>query len=565
VRRCISALARASVDVVASANSAEICKRWTIFDGILCSIFSQAWFQDGEYIDVVHAFLSQLGNRVVSGVLLRDQSLMKFRKFNMISTLTESLHNWRSLIGQGNFCMIESDPGWRSAERMLGKMGLPTPPTPCGPFEFRKVLMRVPLGQPHVSYFRYTISTKLFAKSITACIQEQNMLSASIGSANESNTTLVDTDHLLSRKGSCVSSSTGSPPCLDTIAIFESLCLNFCVSFGSGFLSQISNEVISSFLSPPSDFLRLVLAMNPSLASPESQASVRSFLVAILIRSVRALVNSSQHRHSEEGACLAFLMSSELQIRRSPTECIVFTALVESALRFAVNELYMQINSIKESLVDKFVMKRTELSQSRQIVDWLEWFVENPQVNAFTPNRSELRSIYRECSTGSEVALDKWETKFAKSANQCNRLIQMDTDILLATARGMGIVAMAAGEEKSPLRLPLGRPKSPPSPVLLDELAKEIQSVKKQDDNLVLQISRLRAEMNERKENLPTSSEVSKLTDQVGTLVKNQETLFLELSRMKINMACPSRDDTPMLPDGSKFDVPPLPEDGILE
>jgi hypothetical protein len=329
-------------------------------------------------------------------------------------------------------------------------------------FEFGAVVLRTPIyssrqsesiSKLHVAYFRYLLSKKVFSEHILFLLARHNELTAEEHNhANESNLTVIN--NTPGRRGSIDSMASyqsadfATKPLNTYMEIFSVHCVNFFTSFGTGILVQLSNDLITSLTSPPTDFLRLMLSMTPSQASSEGHTAVKKYLASQLLVSLGNLVRNRSDRTAAEDGCLSFLMKAEMSALNPRKRGIIQDYRVVSALVDSVIKLTVIDHSVESGEKPSWFKNTKKSTPQTSWVPWLE-YLSGPKTRHHSPlveamvhapeGRKELRAIYREIAAANVSARNYWESLFSDQVKRCSRMIRTDLRLLMTTANGLGV------------------------------------------------------------------------------------------------------------------------------
>ena len=498
-------------------------------------------FDDTSYLK----FLYEFGENVLLRVFCNDSNRDSVRRLNVEPLMIECFTNWKDLIDVDfRQHVIETSAGWSLLDKYSHKRDsmreVPAvlPHTDqIGLYDFGPVALRSPIyifhtqksyGQQvaatpsgseppreiskvHVSFFRYLIAKKEFARHIVTIINAHN-IQASNTSLNDSNLTVINNSPV-GRRGSLDSLASYLSTVGDTsgvsmnsfLDLFSVHCKNFFGAFGAGIMQQISNDLVSGMMDPPNDFLRLMISLSPLKASSDAHSAVRKYISAQLVGSLRNLVHNRNDQTSVEDCCLSFLMKAEMSVvgkKRWLDEYRVVCALISSVLNFTICESEIRIEKLEKHFLSKIRFKSI-LQQERSILLWMEYFTKsdggsvliNSIINS-NEGKKELGLIYREIAAANVSVDSHWESELSRRVNCCKRLIRSDVRLLMTSSNGLGITPVEVSvndESRSQLSFVMRSSTSSPSKSVEEEIGggqiqmilSEISKIRKDVDHVL--------------------------------------------------------------------------------
>ena len=471
--------------IVSTDTSSEMVRCLHGFDGLLsCLLHSKGLkdFEDAVYLSL----LVQLGDKVFKDVFCDNSAWFKLKRFNCDSLLNDCFSGWKEYLDEElREHLLSYAGGWSMLEKQLRRREFTDQPnsSPRGDsafiYDFCPVALRTPIyssctstceiSRIHIAYFRYLVSKRAFARHVIFLVNAHNA-SAAAGNnnVNESNLTVLNQtpngyrrESRDSAASSCVSVEDYSSalPLNSYQDLLSSHLSCFFAAFGTGLLLQITNDVFNALVDPPTEFLRLMIAMHPTEASAEGHAAVRKYLCGHLLVSLRSLVHNRGNRSVAEDACMSFLMKAEMSLssssprRKNPivSDYRVVSALIRAAVSLTVSDRTASVGR-RSNTLDKltFWKNNSKAKCPDTLVAWLQYLADTDLVTVMTSSsegRKELRSIYREISAAS-VNVDSatgWESDLSEKINCCPRIHRSDFRLLFTTANGLGITPVPVG------------------------------------------------------------------------------------------------------------------------
>ena len=446
---------------------------------------------NGSYVRI----LLDLGDIVMRPMVGSSTVIERLKSLNCEGFLGDCYRGWRDALEFNvREHLVENSSGWALMERHFIRRDLDegSDDNPTGPmFDFTPVVQRTPIysvaerkmdsiavNRTHIAFFRYLVSRKELSQNIISLISVHNRENNEGTTKDDPNVTIIN--NTPGRRGSVDSMASyqsadyTTRPLNTCMDIFSVHCLIFFNSFGTGLMCQISNDLIHSISSPPSDFLKLMLSLAPSAASTEGHMAVKKYLSTQLLISLRNMVrNRSDHTASEDG-CLSFLMKAEMSAISSRKGIVqdyrVVSALVDSVLRFSISE---------KSREKRTWISRLRKKETTKLIEWLEYLSApcsgpSPIVQTMIQSpdgRKELRAIYREISAASVSGTTLWEHLLSLMVLKCPRLLRSDFRHLVTTANGLGISPANARPTTPDLDIPAHIQDELPQPLMYDSPA----------------------------------------------------------------------------------------------
>ena len=615
---CVGALAAPAAEVADTYRASDMSRTLHTFDGLVACVLND----DGVKClpDVAYMrLLFEFGDRVLKQVLCGESARAKFKRFNCETLVSECFHHWKESVDpEVRDHLLQVSPGWALMDKLFRKRdGVDTPAnTPRGDsaalYDFSPVVLRTPIytglthpkgpnpesknreiSRIHISFFRYLISKREFSRSVVSLINAHNTQALN-PSLNDSNVTIINqsppgrrpssVDSLASYRSTAAGDA--APTLLNApLDLFSTHCFNFFAAFGTGLLIQISNDIVNAMTQPPTDFLRLMIAIPPHEASVEAHSAVRKYLSAQLLASLRNLVHNRGHHTAAEDGCLSFLMKAEMSVigrRRWNEDYRVVSALLISALRFTVFERESLVDAMRSRFMGS-VLCRDKINREGVFMEWLSVLAETSEeesalvrsiVNS-PEGKRELRAIYREIAAAN-VSTDgssHWEVDLSMKINKCKRIAKSDLRLLVTTANGLGITPVPVGdrsienrlsfitkspsssvgspdtEQQRPVTTLSPEPTNNPSRISFaiptDPMDPLTEPTRQSDETIVKynqRISELETQLSTVTAEL--SSQLTALTEEVNEMRRQadsnrdcQDVLFLEIAAIKAQMA----------------------------
>ena len=398
------------------------------------------------------------------------------------------------------------------------------------------------VNRVHLSYFRYLIAKKKFALHIVDIVEA---VSANLPtSLNDSNVTLIDPPTQQKRgrrRRSSITSSLDLPivssnRAFDPLDLFTIHCLNFFCSFGSGLLVKISNDIVNAFVSPTTEYMRLLISTKSVQKAPtESHSVIRKYLARSFLESIRALIADRVHGETPEDACLSFLFRSEICFKSTTCSFRVISSLVFAAVRFIIAETREDVTRM--SYWRRKISGKSEFETKTKLLEWLSILGVSNEVGPACSSiissplmltmikefRHDLELVYREISGPSEFC--EWELELQKRVKNCERLAKTDLRLLITTANGMGISPAPLTEEPSGIDLTVlnddTQNDDPPAFTVSIEPSREGEQKISNESNLITQLM----------------EELRNVKEEIQISKRNSEILYMELSRVKHKIA----------------------------
>lgn len=494
----VTALAGQARSWYIQSRGGDLIRSIQTFDGLVSVLLSSSGVRSLE-AKIYMRFASDFGERVLHRVLSADSLRSRVRRLNCESVLNECFKGWKESLEPG-VCehLMDLSQGWQSMEKQLRRHTDETHQIPhndpdIGLYDLAPVALRTPVfvihsqksfGQKdfvadasirremsrlHVSFFRYLISKREFARHVVALVHAHNIHVS--GNLNDSNMTVLNNTPPKRRRGSIDSllsylsgaafgeedSSNPSVPVNLALDLFSSHCINFFASFGTGLLLPIANDLVSAMAEPPTDFLRLMIGTRPENASSEGHAAVRRYLSAQLLSSLRNLIHSRNHNSVAEDGCLSFLMRAEMNVsgpKRWTDDYRVVSAMVSAALEFTRNDREIMRESVEKKFMGSLRFKQ-QLKIETALIAWLSHFADMSADDTSSLMRSllnsnegkkEIRALYREMASADVSANSQWEADLSAKISVCRRMMRSDFRLLITTANGLGITPVPVAE-----------------------------------------------------------------------------------------------------------------------